>query len=113
MKLVITALGIIILLVGFGLIVYNEKILTHSEPTLTRKAVPRDEVESMKKQGWEEVVREGDFSEEERVLMIYEGTNQIYKRYYIHVFPYQVVGLIVSLIGFVTMCIGFAMEKGE
>jgi len=69
--------------------------------------VSPDEVESMKEKGWEEVERVGDFYEGERVFMTKVGS----QRYNIFIFPYQVVGAIVALIGFVTICIGIAIPS--
>ena len=130
-------LGVIIIIVGVYLIAYNERIFLYSEPQYPRQWVPQEQVESMKAQGWgaledflqikcpycgrEQIIwsdatnvtcevcgatfatPSGD------VLMIKETPD--YVSYYATVYPYQTVGAIVALIGFVTSIIGTQLDS--
>lgn len=95
-------LGVIIIIVGVYLIAYNEKIFLYSEPGFDRQWVPPEQVDSMKAQEWEEV---GSLNGD--VLMI----KQITWDYYATSYPYQIIGAIVALIGFVTSIIGTQLDS--
>lgn len=102
----ILILGIIIVIIGIGLMAYSEKNILSSEykPSLDRRWVPPEEVDSMEAQGWEQM---GSLNGD--VLMVKETT--YLEEYYVILYPYQVAGAIVTLIGFVTSIISIAINS--
>ncbi|UCE38727.1 MAG: hypothetical protein JSW00_05725 [Thermoplasmata archaeon] len=113
----IVLLGIIILLVGFGLMVYSEQVrdYTISEGSL-RKWVSIDEISP---EYWDIIYNDelGEvihYDGKQWQFIIYrESTKEVFmqqlgrKNYgYRAIYPYQVVGAIVTLIGIVTAIIG-------
>ena len=96
--------GVILLIIGCLASVYKVEVVTHSEPGLLRKWVPLNEVESMTEQGWEEL---GEYGHEGEILMV----KKVIQKYYIEVYPYQLIGVIFLIIGFVVAVISFLIEK--
>jgi len=107
----IIILGIIIVIIGIGLMVYSEKNILSSEykPGLDRRWVSLEEVDSMKAQGWE--ILGSGYTQNGDVFMVREGT--YLEEYYVVESPYQIVGAIVALIGSVTSIIGIAIKEAN
>ena len=132
-------MGIIIVIVGLVLIAYSVRITTAPSEIETTwdKAilVSTAEVENMKKQGWVEGIGAGvddprfsswfsplgtpldTYNRMQRLKNEYglvpmtRRLNTVTIEHYVDVYPYQIVGAIVLLIGFVTTVIGVYMPS--